>query len=224
MGLTILLVEDDPILGKSLRQMLTLEGFDTNWSQRFEDAKGLLSERKFNCCVFDIGLPDGSGLDLCQYIRGMDSHVPILFLTAQTDEETLLKAFSLGANDFLKKPFNQKELVARLKALTRNINGSDEMVVYGDARLNLLSRELRMNDSRIEFNNTEIQVLHFFILNAEKVVTREKLIRFLGKENDIFDRTIDSHISHIRKQLKEHQFNRIQIKSIYGVGYKFEVL
>lgn len=223
MQVSILLVEDDPILGKSLKQMLSLEGFETNWAQRFQDAKALIQERKFDCCLFDIGLPDGSGLELCKVIRESDTQVPILFLTAQIDEDTLLKAFDLGANDFLKKPFNQKELIARLKALTRNINGSNGIIIYGDLKLNITKRELSMDNVSLEFNNTEIQVLHFFISNAEKVVTRDRLIKFLGKENDIFDRTIDSHISHIRKQLKDKKFDRIHIKSIYGVGYKLEV-
>ena len=221
--INILLVEDDPILGRSIKQMLELEGFVVNWAQRFEDAKALVMDRTFQCFILDIGLPDGNGLQLCKEIRDIDSIRPILFLTAQTDEETLLEAFNLGANDFIKKPFSQKELIVRLKALTRNIVGTKETLIYGDLKISILTREFIYKQDKIEFNNTEIQILFYLASNAEKVVTREKLLKYLGKENEVYDRTIDSHMSHIRKQLKDPRFQNIQIKSIYGVGYKLEI-
>ncbi len=223
MTVKVLLVEDDPILGKSLNQMLTLSEFEVNWSQRFKDAEALIVERNFDCFILDIGLPDGSGLSLCKVIREIDSFKPILFLTAQTDEDTLLEAFRLGANDFLKKPFSHKELIARLKALTRNLTSSDKEIICGDLRLSLDDRELRFRGETLSFNNTEMQILYYLISNAEKVVTREKLLKYLGKENEVFDRTIDSHISHIRKQFKTIRTGMLHIRSIYGVGYKFEI-
>lgn len=223
MSISVLLVEDDPILGRSLHQALGLELYDVIWAQRFQDALLAFEEKAFQCCVFDIGLPDGSGIELCRQIRQSNSQVPILFLTAQTDESTLLKAFDAGANDFLKKPFNQKELFARLKALTRHLQIDAENINFGQYRLNTSKRILSFADKNIEFNKTEIQILYYFFSNAEKVVTREKLIQFLGKENEIFDRTIDSHVSHVRKILKDNHITSFAIKSIYGIGYKFEI-
>jgi DNA-binding response OmpR family regulator len=223
MTVKVCFVEDDPILGKSINQMLTLSDFEVNWSQRYKDAETLIIERNFDCYVLDIGLPDGSGLNLCKVIREIDSIKPILFLTAQTDEDTLLEAFRLGANDFLKKPFSHKELFARLKALTRNLSSSEKEIICGDLRLSLDDRELRFRGETLLFNNTEMQILYYLISNAEKVVTREKLLKYLGKENEVFDRTIDSHISHIRKQFKTIRTGMLHIRSIYGVGYKFEI-
>lgn len=223
MTVKVCLVEDDPILGKSINQMLTLSDFEVNWSQRYKDAETLIIERNFDCYILDIGLPDGSGLNLCKLIREIDSFKPILFLTAQTDEETLLEAFRLGANDFLKKPFSHNELLARLKALTRNLISSEKEIICGDLRLSLDERELRFRGETLLFNNTEMQILYYLVSNAEKVVTREKLLKYLGKENEVFDRTIDSHISHIRKQFKAIRTGMLHIRSIYGVGYKFEI-
>jgi len=223
MSISVLLVEDDPILGRSLHQALGLELYDVIWAQRFQDALLAIEDKTFQCCIFDIGLPDGSGIELCRQIRQSNSQLPILFLTAQTDESTLLKAFEAGANDFLKKPFNQKELFARLKALTRHLQIDTENINFGHYRLNTSKRILSFADKNIEFNKTEIQILYYFFSNAEKVVTREKLIQFLGKENEIFDRTIDSHVSHVRKILKENQITSFAIKSIYGIGYKLEI-
>lgn len=223
MKINLMLVEDDPVLGKSVNQFLTFEGFEVSWAQRFQDAKALIAERKFDICLLDIGLPDGTGLELCKHIRETDSLIPILFLTAQTDEETLVKAFDVGGNDFLKKPFNQKELIVRLKALTRHLSKSNVVINIGEIQLNLEKRELSYKEKSASFNNTEISILNYLFSNAEKVVTRDKLIKFLGKENDIFDRTIDSHMSHIRKELKDRGFENLKIKSIYGVGYKLEI-
>lgn len=219
----VLLVEDDPILGKSIKNTLELEDFNVLWSQNVEGVKPLVEKNTFDCMLLDIGLPDGNGISLCKKLRTEFSKVPILFLTAQTDEESLLNAFDAGGNDFLRKPFSQRELLARIKAHTREVAGTKANASYRDLKIDLDSREVYYNGKQIEFNNTEIQILYFLSSNAEKIVTRDRLMEFLGKANEIFDRTIDSHISHIRKQLKSHEVNEVQIKSVYGVGYKLEV-
>ena len=219
----VLLVEDDPILGKSIKNTLELESFEVKWSQSVEGTKTLVESTEFQCMLLDIGLPDGNGISLCKVLRSEFQRVPIIFLTAQTDEESLLKAFEAGGTDFLRKPFSQRELLARIKAHTRDVSGTKSNATYRDLKIDLDKREVFFNGKLIEFNNTELQILYFLSTNAEKIVTRDRLMEFLGKANEIFDRTIDSHISHIRKQLKTHNVTAIQIKSVYGVGYKLEV-
>ncbi len=219
----VLLVEDDPILGKSIKNTLELEDFDVKWSQSVEGTKPLVESTEFQCMLLDIGLPDGNGISLCKKLRTEFHKVPIIFLTAQTDEESLLKAFEAGGTDFLRKPFSQRELLARIKAHTRDVSGTKSHATYKDLKIDLDKREVLFNGKLIEFNNTEIQILYFLSSNAEKIVTRDRLMEFLGKANEIFDRTIDSHISHIRKQLKTNNVMAVQIKSVYGVGYKLEV-
>lgn len=219
----VLLVEDDPILGRSLKTTLELEGFNVSWAQNVKDAKQLGSDEEFQCFIFDIGLPDGNGISLCADFRKQFQHLPILFLTAQTDEETLIKAFDAGGNDFLRKPFSQKELLVRIKALTRNLKGTKNRSTYKELKVDIETREATFGTQKIDLNLTQVQILYFLSQNAENVVTRDRLIEFLGKENEIFDRTIDSHISHIRKILKQENVATIQIKSVYGVGYKLEV-
>jgi DNA-binding response OmpR family regulator len=219
----ILLVEDDPILGKSIKNTLELESFHVRWSQTVEGTKELIKNNDFECILLDIGLPDGNGISLCKNLRAEFRQIPILFLTAQTDERSLLQAFEAGGNDFLRKPFSQKELLARIKAHTRNVSTSKNSTIFRELEINLENREAFYSGKKVEFNNTEMQILFFLISNAEKIVTRDRLIEFLGKSNDIFDRTIDSHISHIRKQFKNYDIQSIQIKSVYGVGYKIEL-
>jgi DNA-binding response OmpR family regulator len=219
----VLLVEDDPVLGRSIKNTLELESFVVNWCKNVHDTKELIKTQEFQCILLDIGLPDGNGISLCKDLRTEFSKVPIIFLTAQTDEESLLKAFEAGGNDFLRKPFSQRELLARIKAHTREIAGAKSNTTYRDLKIDLEKREVKFNDVNIDFNNTEIQILYCLSMNAEKIITRDRLMEFLGKGNEIFDRTIDSHISHIRKQLKAHNVVQIQIKSVYGVGYKLEI-
>lgn len=219
----VLLVEDDPILGKSIKNTLELEGLTVLWSKSVSETHGLIESNEFQCILLDIGLPDGNGISLCKDLRKEFSKVPIIFLTAQTDEDSLLKAFEAGGNDFLRKPFSQRELLARIKAHTRDVPGSKSNSVYRDLKIDLEKREVKFGDLGIELNNTEIQILYCLSINAEKIITRDRLMEFLGKGNEIFDRTIDSHISHIRKQLKSNNVTQIQIKSVYGVGYKLEV-
>jgi DNA-binding response OmpR family regulator len=219
----ILMVEDDPILGKSIKNTLELESLEVLWAKSIKETHNVIGDNDFQCILLDIGLPDGDGIQLCKELRGQFQKIPILFLTAQTDEETLIKAFDAGGNDFLRKPFNQKELLARIKAHTRDIVGTKFNTAYRDLRIDLESREVFLNEKKIEFNNTQIQILYYLSLNAERIVTRDKLMAFLGRENEIFDRTIDSHISHIRKQLKLNEIIKVQIKSVYGVGYKLEM-
>lgn len=220
----VLLVEDDPILGKSIKNTLEIEGFRVLWCQSVAGVGPLIEDYKFECILLDIGLPDGNGISLCRGLRKEFSKTPILFLTAQTDEETLLEAFAAGGNDFLRKPFGQRELIARIKAHTREATGTKGQSNFRDLKIDLDNRKVHFNDRPIEFNNTEIQILYFLSSNAEKIVTRDRLMEFLGKSNEIFDRTIDSHISHIRKQLKAHEVSTVMIKSVYGVGYKLEIL
>lgn len=219
----VLLVEDDPILGKSVKNTLELESFEVKWAKSVSETKTLISDHDFQCILLDIGLPDGNGISLCKELRAHFQKIPIIFVTAQTDEESLIKAFDAGGTDFLRKPFSQKELLARLKAHTRDICGTKFSSAYRDLKINLESREVLFKQEKLEFNNTQIQILYFLTMNAEKIITRERLMEFLGKENEIFDRTIDSHISHIRKQFKLYDITEFQIKSVYGVGYKLEM-
>ncbi len=220
----VLLVEDDPILGRSIKNTLELESFKVLWSKSVRETHELIEDNEFQCILLDIGLPDGNGISLCKELRSEFQKTPIIFLTAQTDEESLLLAFDAGGNDFLRKPFSQKELLARIKAHTRDVAGSKSNTSYRDLKIDLEKREVRLGDQQIELNNTEIQLLYCLSINAEKIVTRERLMEFLGKGGEIYDRTIDSHISHIRKQLKGSEVTKIQIRSVYGVGYKLEII
>ena len=115
----LLLVEDDPILGEGLLLSFKLEGYQIQWARSLTEAKKLYSELPPDLIVLDIGLPDGPGTELCRMVRAEREDVGIIFLTAQTDEETVVRGLELGANDFVKKPFSHRELMARVRVLLR---------------------------------------------------------------------------------------------------------
>lgn len=218
----ILLVEDDPILGKGLKLNLELEGFAVEWRENLRAALALYRDAKPDLVVLDLGLPDGSGLELCRTIRGEESTLPVLILTAKTDEDSVVEGLNAGANDYVKKPFSQKELLARIQSLLRRKKTTEQVAQYGKLTMNVDQRKVRYSDREIAVNRREFDILLHFVRNAEAVVTRESLLSRLDRDGEIFDRTIDSHVSHVRSRLRKAGVTEIQINSVYGVGYRLE--
>ena len=219
----ILLVEDDPVLGEGLVLSLTLEGYEVTWAKNFKDGLENFSVKSFHLVVLDIGLPDGLGTNLCREIRSQNREVPIIFLTAKSDEETVVHGLELGANDFVKKPFSHKELMARIRVYFR-----ERYVPATDIKINELmirpdNRQVFHKDQELGLNRRQFDILSYFATRPDQIITREQLISHLDQGAAIFDRTVDSHLSQLRKILKTHQVNCIQIVPVYGVGYRLEV-
>lgn len=218
----ILLVEDDPILGLGLSETLKLEGHNVEWLKNISSATLAYAPGKFDLVVLDIGLPDGLGTDLCKTIRGMDQKTPIIFLTAKTDEETVVRGLELGANDFVKKPFSQKELLARIKGLLRHSTPVVESKIPG-LTVSEERREVAYNGKSLDLNRRQFDILKYFLARPDQIVTRDQLIAHLGQDGAIFDRTVDSHLSQLRKSIKASGLESLQIVSVYGVGYRLEI-
>lgn len=213
----ILLVEDDPILATGLSLSFELEGYGVIHSTNGKDALEKIEEHRFDLCVLDIGLPDISGLDLCKKIRALLPQTPIIFLTAQTDEDTVVRGLQLGANDFIKKPFSHKELLMRIKVQLRNNSWSEQKIIH-DLEIYPDRREIHFEAKSLPLNRRQYEILTYLLQNEGKIVEREKLI----SNDDVSDRSVDSHISQLRKLLAKHRVNQIQINSIYGIGYRLE--
>jgi DNA-binding response OmpR family regulator len=218
----LILVEDDPILGRGLSVFLELEGFKINWFRDLKSATVGLTNSESHLIILDVNLPDGSGLDLCVKAREIGLKVPIIFLTAKTDEDSVVRGFNAGANDYVKKPFGNRELLARIKAFLREPAKRELQHKFADMVLIPEKRQVFVNDQEVELNRREFDILAIFVQHSEAVVTRESLLSSLDKEGEIFDRTIDSHVSHIRSKLKKAGVTSLQITSVYGVGYRLE--
>lgn len=220
--MNILLVEDDPGLSRGIQVNLELEGYKVSLATTLASANKISSTSTFNLIILDLNLPDGSGFDFLSQIRSSGNKTPVIILTAQTHEDAVVEGLQRGANDYMRKPFGNKELLARIKAVLKQPILKEEQVRYADVVLLIDQRLIRYKEKNIEINRREFDILKYLLQRADKVVTRESLIQDMDKDSEIYDRTIDSHISHLRTKLKQNQVSSIKISSVYGVGYRLE--
>ncbi len=225
----ILLLEDDPILAKSLCFNIRTEGYEPIWVRSVGEARRRIQELNFDLMLLDVQLPDGDGMQLCQELRQNENRHPILLITAQNSEDRVVQGLMSGASDYVKKPFSMRELMARihvhLKGASRLPEARSETkstVEFQGLKIDQKSRMAFYQDREIKLNHTKFDILYFLVANKQKVISRDVLLQFLQKENEVFDRTIDAHISQIRRFLKEECIEHLRITSIYGSGYKLE--
>lgn len=194
------------MIGKTLSLSLPYRGYDLKVAQSLAEGSALINRDAFDLVLLDVQLPDGSGFDLCRVIRERDRLIPIMMVTARTDEPAVVKALSLGADDYIRKPFGLDELAARMNRLI-------------DRKL---SREHFLGYRELHLGKKEYLILSFLVQRGGEVVTREEILDALSDEAERFDRTIDSHLSHLRKKIREIAGNRIRIQPVYGVGYRLD--
>ena len=218
----ILLVEDDPILGRGLLLNLEHEGYKVHWAPDLRSAAVLNKRKTVELVILDLGLPDGSGLGFLKELRESESRIPVLILTAKTDEDSIVEGLQNGASDYIRKPFSDRELFARIKTALREPQMRSPQIRYDDLLILLDKRKAIFSGKEIELSPREFDILAYFVKNAESAITRERLLEEIDKNGELFDRTIDSNISHLRSRLKQAGVKSIQIGSIYGVGYRLE--
>lgn len=218
----ILLVEDDPILAKSVQLNLELETWSVVRAASLAEARTLEATGPIDGVILDLGLPDGNGLTFLKQLREKESRVPVIILTAQTDETSVVSGLELGANDYIRKPFSMRELMARIKVALKEPTLREHQVRFGPLLILKEARNASIDNVPIELNRREFDILTYLADHGGQVVTRERLLSKMDAEGEVFDRTIDSHISHIRSRLKKAGVTRIAISSVYGIGYRLE--
>jgi DNA-binding response OmpR family regulator len=225
----ILVIDDDRELAELLQEYLVPEGFsiDTAFDHSTGLAKALKSEDEL--IVLDVMLPGGSGFELLKKLRAAGTKVPVILLTARGEAIDRIVGLEIGADDYLPKPFDPRELVARIRAILRRThssanNGSQEdITTVGDITLSAGARTVVCAGQEVDLTSVEFNVLELLLRNAGTVVTREELAQTaLGRPLAPFDRSVDVHVSKLRKKLgggEEDSENRI--KTVRGVGYIF---
>lgn len=233
----ILVVEDEPNISEVVRLYLEHSDFEAIQLYRGGDViRTIMSERP-SLVLLDIMLPDISGYELCEQIRVMDSpyhHTPIIFLTAKGESLDKLRGFNLGVDDYLVKPFDPNELIARIKAVLRRTlqlptemsqpqSSSRKWLEIGNMMIDLEQYRVTVGGNRIELTPKEIELLFFLMSNPGRVFTREDLLGYVWN----FDfaggtRTVDAHVKNLRKKLGQHETWNIQ--TLWGIGYSFEVV
>lgn len=218
----IFIAEDDNDINELLCDHLTLKGYSVTSTINGREASEIILSEDFDLYLLDWMLPDLSGIQICELIRSNSKTKmkPILFLTAKSDQESIIKGLDSGANDYIKKPFNLAELTARIKANLR-INDSCEVLSYKELKVNLESYEVTIQDSPIKLTKSEFILLKSLLASPNHVFTRENLVKFVQGDNTIVtNRTVDTHMTGLRKKIQEYSKNIVTIR---GIGYKFEV-
>lgn len=221
-GGKILIIEDEGKIAEIVKAYLEKEGFQITHAETGSEAISML-KKGFDLIILDLMLPDMDGEDICVTIR-KDSDVPIIMLTAKSEEEERIKGLGLGADDYVVKPFSPRELVARVKALLRRAGGASGPVAFnkGDLAIDSLRFEVRKKGASVVLTPTEFKLLQCLASHPGQVFTRLQLVNvILGYDFEGYDRTIDAHIKNIRHKIEDNQRDPSYIKTVYGVGYKF---
>ncbi len=221
----VLIVDDDVELCRLLAERLTTEDFALETVHDGRRGLERALSREHGLIILDVMLPGMGGLDVLRSVRA-HSRVPVLILTARGEDVDRILGLEIGADDYLPKPFNPRELIARIRAILRRTSRMEEpldVIKVGSIRLDLRAREVSMDGIPLDLTSVEFALLEALLRDAGRVVTREKLTEaVLGRKLGPFDRVIDVHISNLRKKLGRRQ-NEEQIKAVRGAGYLFAV-
>tara|TARA_R110002126_G_scaffold176134_1_gene324746 strand:+ start:7358 stop:8038 length:681 start_codon:yes stop_codon:yes gene_type:complete len=219
----ILIVEDEENIAEVLIAYAKQQDYET---EHFNSGKGVVSFVKQNAVdliLLDLMLPDVDGIELCKQIRAFSS-VPIIMLTAKSEEIDRLLGLELGADDYICKPFSPKEVIARIKAVLRRTSQPKTNIInHNNFQLHKDDYEARLNGKSIGFTAVEFKIFLLFISHVGRVFTREDIINNVYSDTtDISDRNIDTHIKNIRKKINDIQAGLNPIAAVYSVGYKFK--
>ena len=222
----ILVVDDEPHITQLASMYLEREGYRVHSVGDGETALAAVDSHAPDAIVLDIMLPELDGMEVCRRLRAADNPVPIIMLTARDDDYDKILGLELGADDYLTKPFNPRELVARVKALLRQRDRfasqtSQQPIRLGNTHIDPASREVTINSQTISLRAQEFDLLWVLTQHRGQVLSREQLLRMAwGYDYVGQTRTVDVHIAHLRKKLAESD---VHIETVTGVGYKLVV-
>ncbi len=223
----VLVVEDEEKIASVVISFLETKGFHTVWAKDGWQAIELFDNENITMILLDLMLPLISGEEVCKIIR-KKSRVPIIMLTAKSDEADLLNGLGNGADDYITKPFSLKALYARMEAVLRRSSDDIEALVNkasynkGDLEVDFVSRIVTKGKEEVKLTPNEYKILITLIKYPNKVFTRDELIASaFGDEFEGYDRTIDSHIKNLRQKIESDPKKPVYVKTIHGVGYKF---
>jgi two-component system response regulator CpxR len=221
----LLLIDDDTELCELLRDYLEGERFTLTLVHDGQQGANIAME-PFDLVILDVMLPGLNGLDVLKQIR-QHSNIPVIMLTARGDDVDRIVGLELGADDYLAKPFNPRELVARIRAIQRRSETStgqlaNNQITIGDLTLSPGARQCTLQNTALKLTSVEFSLIETLLLKAGQVISREDLVlQVLGRDLSPYDRSIDVHISSLRKKLGPFQDGSERIKTIRGIGYLY---
>jgi DNA-binding response OmpR family regulator len=219
---TILVIEDDASIRKGLELNLTVEGFNVISAADGSEGLALAKSRAPDVVVLDLSLPKLDGLSILRAIRRTDTETPVLILSARGQEQSKVEGLSLGADDYITKPFGLAELLARVHAALRRSGRGANTRVFGDVKVDLKARRAQKGDEEVELTAREFDLLRHFLLHPEVALSREQLMQAVwGIDYFGTARTVDNFIVRLREKLEDDPQNPHRFETVRGIGYRF---
>lgn len=221
---TILIVEDDTAMRAGLSDNLAIEGYRIVGASTLREAQRTVLQNVPDLILLDVMLPDGSGIDLCRELRAQGLTLPIIMLTAKSQEMDKVVGLEMGADDYVVKPFSLRELLARVNAhlrRTRRKRQLQEVVRVGVAEVDFKRHRLTLDGQVLEFSAKESELLRFLVVHRGQVVSRDTLLAEVwGHSQDIVTRTVDNFIARLRKKIEPDPARPRYLITVHGSGYK----
>ena len=221
----ILVVDDDARLRELLNRYLSEQGYSVRTAIDGNDMNRWLARERHDLMVLDLMMPGEDGLSICRRLRGLGDTIPIIMLTAKGDDVDRIVGLEVGADDYLAKPFNPRELLARIRAVLRRGEVEavhDESVHFGPFRLDVAAQALAREGVDIPLTQAEFTLLKVFVEHPNRALSRDQIMDWLkGYERDPFDRSIDVHVARIRAAIEDDPPNPRRIITVRGAGYVF---
>ena len=220
----LLIVEDDPNLGEILSEYLALKGFDTTLSRDGEEGERMYKNGDFDLCILDLMMPKKDGFTLAREIRMIDEDIPIIFLTAKSMKQDIIKGFTIGADDYMTKPFSMEELLVRIQAILKRSSRKQEEDFPSTFEIGSLTyfyneNKLKTPLREIDLTTKENELLRIFFENINQTVVRSIALKRIWKDDSYFNaRSMDVYIAKIRKYLADDP--SVKILTIHGEGFK----
>ncbi len=214
----ILVVDDEELIREVIKDYSLNEGYEVDEASNGEEAIECVSNNKYDVIIMDIMMPHMDGYQAVREIKKIKD-IPVIMLSARTEEYDKLQGFDIGIDDYITKPFSPKELIARIKAVTKR-NKDEDILSVGNIVLDTLSYTVKIDNNIVEMTHTQFELLKLFLTNPGIALSRERIIESIwGYEYEADDRTIDAHIKLLRNKLGIYKDS---IKTIRRVGYKFD--
>jgi DNA-binding response OmpR family regulator len=220
----ILFVEDDATISMGVEYSLKQDGFQVSLAYRLDEARDLLKRSPFDLVLLDLGLPDGSGYELCKEIRAAGD-IPIIILSARDEEASIVLGLDLGADDYLTKPFRLREMISRMKAVLRrrgSVEASDRPLTCGDVMVVAQQAKVYKNGHEVLLTALEYRLLLALVANQGRVLTRAQILAQIWDVDEDFvnDNTLTVYIKRLREKLEDDPQNPTLIQTVRGLGYK----
>ena len=225
-GTKIILVDDEPEILTLVRDYLSREGFTVLTALNGNEGMELIEREKPDLVLLDWMLPGMSGLEMCKHLRET-STIPIIMLTAKSEEIDRVLGLEFGADDYIVKPFSLRELAARIKTVLRRSSGvvqenNSSIIIRGELNIDVSSHKVSKRGLELSLTPTEFNILHLLAMRPGTVYSRLQLLRqAMGEEYLYYERSIDTHVSNLRKKVEDNPSDPKYVETVFGVGYRF---